>query len=202
MSKYSTFPLFRSRGSLAKQFWDQILKVGDLVIDATCGNGQDTLYLAKKVLSETSGFCLAIDIQEEALRRTEKQLLEHLSKELMQRVQLQLGSHTSFPKTVHPQSVKLIVYNLGYLPGSDKKVKTEKETTLQSVQEAVLLLQSGGVISLTCYPGHVGGLEEQETLLNWTKKLNPQEWSVSHHTFLNRKEAPSLLLIQRAESSV
>ena len=46
------------------------IREGDLVIDATCGNGNDTLLLSAAV--GESGDVLAVDIQEEAVEKTKK----------------------------------------------------------------------------------------------------------------------------------
>ena len=52
------------------KIWEGVLTPGDHVIDATCGNGHDTLFLAKCVDLERGGKVFAFDIQEKALLTT------------------------------------------------------------------------------------------------------------------------------------
>ena len=48
-----------------KLFIEDVISNGDIVIDATMGNGYDTKYLAEKV--GENGFVYSFDIQEEAI---------------------------------------------------------------------------------------------------------------------------------------
>lgn len=191
------FPLFQSHLDLAHTFWSQIVQIGDLVIDATSGNGHDTLKLCQLALSNDKGKIYAIDIQKEAIDSTFQYLSSHLLAYQMERVILQQCCHSSFPYEILEGSVKLIVYNLGYLPGGNKSKTTQISTTLMSLAKAIDLLQPGGVVSVTCYPGHPEGAEEQQEILAFVKTLPPQIWSCSQHKWLNRKNAPSLLLLQK-----
>lgn len=52
---------------------------------------------------------------------------------------------------------RLVAFNLGYLPGGDKKIKTESETTLLALEAAKKILARGGLISILAYVGHFGG---------------------------------------------
>lgn len=51
-----------------RRFAQEVVKPGDLCVDATAGTGQDTVFLARLVGER--GQVLAYDIQEEALRQT------------------------------------------------------------------------------------------------------------------------------------
>ena len=62
------FPIFNSHLNLAHHYWERLLRPGDWAIDATCGNGNDTLKLAQ-ILGE--GGVIGIDIQQEAINKTE-----------------------------------------------------------------------------------------------------------------------------------
>jgi hypothetical protein len=197
--KYS-FPLFHSHlVDLAHTYWSQFVKTGDIVIDATCGNGHDTLKLCQLALSIDKGKVYAFDIQEQAIQLTTHYLASHLSPELMQRVILQQGCHSTFPSEISPGSVKLIVYNLGYLPKGNKAKTTQERTTIQSLSQAQALVQPGGVITMICYPGHAEGVKEQEAILAYASQLSPIDWSCCQHRWLNRNQAPNLILIQKAE---
>lgn len=170
---------------LGHSIWSQHLKEGDRAIDATCGNGHDTLFLAELNLSHLYVF----DIQEKALLATQERVGTRKN------ISYHLGCHSLFEGVDSP--VDLIVYNLGYLPGGDKSVTTQAETTLQSVQKGSSLLSSEGLMSLTLYPGHPEGKREEEALLDLTSAFSPKKFQVSHHRPLNRSNAPSLLLIRK-----
>lgn len=187
------FPLFRNHLDLAHSYWSELIAENDVLIDATCGNGHDTLFLARL----HPRLLYAIDLQERALLAAKEMLRLHLSDQNLCRVKFILGSHVEFPKEIPLESVKLIVYNLGYLPGGDKSITTLTESSLRSLQNALALLLPGGVVSLTCYPGHDEGRREEEHLLEFAKGLDAKVWSCCHHRWINRRDAPSLLLIQK-----
>lgn len=191
------FVAFQSHLDLAQRFWQDIVIPGDCVIDATCGNGHDTVVLSHLALTPTNGHVHAIDIQATALESTKILLQSQLSPSVRPRVTFELGCHAHLlaQTTVRP---KLVVFNLGYLPGSDKTLTTTANTTWQGIQAAQSILMPGGAISITCYPGHPEGAVEEEFLLQEVAKLSPQQWSCSWHRWLNRAKAPSLLFLQKA----
>lgn len=193
------FYLFNSHIDLAHHYWKRMVIPGDIVIDATCGNGHDTFVLASLALGQTAeyGKLYAMDIQEKAILATKDRLAAQLTQKQAERVEYIQGCHSNFPKDINKESVKLIVYNLGYLPGGNKGITTQTSTTLESLRSALDLTAKGGAISVTCYPGHQEGLKEQESILAWAAELNKMEWSVCHHTWLNRQAAPSLLFLQK-----
>ena len=125
------FSLFHSHLDLAHQYWEKILQDGDLAIDATCGNGNDTLKLAE--ILQKSGTVIGMDIQEEAIART-KALLSKLPQETLARIHLYHQSHADFPSLGDP--VRLIVYNLGYLPKGNKQLTTMTQSTMDSLGKA------------------------------------------------------------------
>lgn len=194
----SNFALFQSHLDLAHSYWKKIIRPGDIVIDATCGNGQDTLILCQLALSSPEGCVHAIDIQHKAIQKTQEFLTIHLSDCQLRQIHYHHSCHSVFPGSIAAASVSLIAYNLGYLPGTDKNLTTMTETTLQSLTAAFSLIKPGGVISLTCYPGHREGFLEQEAIVNFVSDLSPTDWSCCHHVWLNRKRPPSLLLLQKA----
>lgn len=182
---------------LAHQYWAALLHPDDLVIDATCGNGHDTLYLATLLFKDNSESKLyALDLQTKAIEETRDRLQKNLP-EHSQKVKLLQTCHSQFPEELAPVSVKLIVYNLGYLPGSDKSVTTMTETTLMSISRAMNLIRPGGALSITCYPGHPEGKKEEEKILEWVSKISYLEWTCCHHRWINRQHAPSLLFMQK-----
>lgn len=152
---------------LAHRLWSELLLPTDTAIDATCGNGKDSLMLAQLL---PQGRVLALDIQERAILHSKEVLTGH------PQVEFYLQSHVDFPIG---GGVKLIVYNLGYLPGSDKTVTTLTETTLQSVEKACHLVQKGGAVSIMCYPGHPEGAREEEALIKVMKNVQHYRWKAT-----------------------
>lgn len=133
----------------------EVIREGDTVLDATAGNGHDTVFLAGLV--GESGNVVAIDIQALAIESTRRRLVEN---GLERRVELHQASHADLGRYVPRGNVSAAVFNLGYLPGSDHGVITRTETTLQALVAALDALQPDGVIAVVCYPGHDGGAEE------------------------------------------
>ena len=171
---------------LAKEIWKNFLKPNDLAIDATCGNGNDTLFLSE--LCEVYG----LDIQQEAILNTEKLLAQHGKKALLHHL-----SHEKIDELSLPIAPRLIIYNLGYLPRGDKTITTRTETTLLSIKKSMDLLASDGALCITCYPGHEEGKREEEAIQEWAATLSSDRWLVCHHKWINRKGAPSLMWIAR-----
>ncbi len=188
--------MFQQHINFAHTHWQRLLLSGDTAIDATCGNGHDTLFLAKLALTQSTGRLFAIDIQESAIQKTKTLLQQHLNDSLLQRIIFKHGCHSKFDSELSLNSIKLIVYNLGYLPGGNKQITTQAQTTLQSIEHAMDLLMEGGLISITCYPGHNEGSIEQSELLKLASKLDVKQWACSHHTWL-RNQAPSVLFLKK-----
>jgi SAM-dependent methyltransferase len=128
---------------------------GDFVIDATAGNGHDTLFLAETV--GATGTVIAIDIQEAAISATRKRLA---GANLLERVRLHCASHADLKEIAVGASPSAIVFNLGYLPGGDRSVITRTEGTLAAISESLEILRPGGTLAVLCYPGHSGGDSE------------------------------------------
>ena len=194
---HARFSLFNTAVDLAHSFWTSLLKEGDHVIDATLGNGHDAHFLAKIVLKGDKGTLFGFDIQETALVNTWKQLASAFNESELKRMILFHENHNQMKRLIK-EPIKLIVYNLGYLPGGDKKLTTFALSTLESIRQGMEMLINGGVISIVCYPGHDEGLNEEKILLDFLKSLLPSAWSVSHFQFENRVNAPSLILVQKS----
>lgn len=184
---------------LAHYFWRKHLKKGDIAIDATCGGGNDTLVLAEACLGQQAGHVYGIDIQKEAIKATGELLDKSFESPKRDRITLIHSSHAPLPEEI-PEA-NLIVYNLGYLPGSDKTIKTLSHTTIESLESALERIAPEGLISVMLYPGHHEGLFEAQTLLNWSSDLSNEKYSLSHHYKPNNPKAPSLLLIQKRKTN-
>jgi len=176
-------------------FLQQRLSQGDRAIDATCGNGQDTLLLAQLVGSE--GKVWAFDIQKQALEKTRERLE---AEDLMSRVSLIHASHARMADFVG-EPVKAIVFNLGYLPTGSQEIKTSAESTLTALEQGQKLLLPSGIILIAVYTGHEGGCEEWSTVQCWAEALSPHKFNVWQSRQLNRSEkAPFLVLVEKVHS--
>jgi SAM-dependent methyltransferase len=195
------FPIFHSHIDLAHHYWEKLLQKGDWAIDATCGNGHDTAKLAE-ILLEKQGRVIGIDVQQDAISRTTDLLQSRFSHKARARIHLFCQSHTHFPLLVEKKPIRLIVYNLGYLPKGNKQMTTMAQSTLESVRKALDLVIPGGALSIACYPGHEEGGKEEKSLLQEISNLSPTTWKVCYHTFPNHLLAPSLLLIQKDQRAI
>ncbi len=140
----------------------EVVSAGDVVIDATAGNGHDTLFLARLVGEE--GRVHAFDVQYEALLSTR----ERLSKEeVTTPISYHLASHAKMAPLV--PSACAVMFNLGYLPGTDQVTITKTQSTVEALQQASEILKPEGIITCICYPGHPGGLEEAEAVVAWAR---------------------------------
>ncbi|GAB4151120.1 MAG: class I SAM-dependent methyltransferase [Planctomycetaceae bacterium] len=141
----------------AHDFLRPVLQAGDVAIDATAGNGHDTLFLAKLV--GENGMVFAFDIQPDAIANTQQRLDAHR----LQNVQLLLANHQRLSKLIpreHHGKVKAAMFNLGYLPGSEKRIVTQPESTVAAFSQTLDLLSADGRMTVIAYPGHAGGRAE------------------------------------------
>lgn len=170
-----------------KKIMTYYVEKGQIVLDCTVGNGNDTLFLADLV-GET-GKVYGFDIQYKAISIAKSKILE---RDLEKRVILINDGHENIDKYIE-QKIDFVVYNLGYLPNGDKTVKTNPITTLESIKKALVLLNSNGLLLVTCYTGHRGGLEEKKAVENFFKSLNQKEYSVLEFNFMNQQNNPPIL---------
>ncbi len=168
-------------------FIRQQVQEGDFCIDATMGNGNDTLLLAQ--LCGKSGKVLAFDIQKQALEATEKKLA---AEQVPKNYRLLLESHVNMAEYALPDSVSCIVFNFGYLPGGDHSLATRGETSIAALAQALTLLKKNGMISLCIYSGGDSGFEERDQILAWLKTLDPHKYLVIRSEYYNRPNNPPI----------
>lgn len=177
-----------------------IIKTNDVVVDATMGNGYDTQFLA-----ELGANVYAFDVQEEALNATEKRLddagiknqifeknLSNLLTEPL--VNLVLSGHEKLSEYVK-EPIKAAIFNLGYLPKTDKSVVTKADTTLTALDALTNQLVVGGRIAIMIYYGHEGGMEEKNAVIKWTSSLPQKDWEVTSYAPLNQIHTPPILVL-------
>jgi tRNA1(Val) A37 N6-methylase TrmN6 len=169
------------------RFMKEQIKPGDLCIDATAGNGHDTLLLCRLV--GEAGRVLAFDIQPEALERTRSRLTEH---GVAGRAELILDSHSNLSRYAAKGSVSCIVFNLGYLPSGDHTIATHPQSTIAALEAGLLLLQKNGIISLCIYSGKDSGFVERDAVLAYLKALDPKRFIVIMSQYYNRPNHPPI----------
>ncbi len=168
------------------------LQPGACVIDATVGNGHDTLFLADLV--GPTGTVFGFDIQAPALQVAHQRLAGRAHVTLFHAGHERLTE--LLPVTAHGQ-LSAAMFNLGYLPGASKAIITQPQSTLQALTQALDHLRVGGVITLILYPAHPGGAEELASVLDHSAQL-PASYAATCCTRTNATvPAPSLLVIQR-----
>ena len=167
----------------------EYVREGDSVVDATVGNGWDTLMLCEKVGPE--GKVYGFDIQETAILNTSKRLEEA---GYLNRVQLFCASHGEASAYVK-EPVRAFMMNLGYLPGGEKNIVTQKESTVRALETLTSLLDSGGVGTVLVYYGHEGGPEEKQAVEQFMAEI-PANWGqITRMEIVNRKNSPPILYI-------
>jgi predicted methyltransferase len=177
---------------LAQQMVSELLREGDVAIDATAGNGHDTQFLAGCV--GATGRVMAFDVQEAALRSTGESLREA---RLEERVELHLASHARMAEFAEAGSVAAVMFNLGYLPGEDHALATEADETLHALDAASVVMKSGAVLSVVCYPGHPQGGEEAASVERWMNKRAADAWRVAKYAMVGTKAPAPFLMIAR-----
>lgn len=176
---------------VARKIIRERVQEGETVIDATMGNGNDTLFLAQLV--KDKGKVIAYDIQPLAVEKTR----ERLEREgLAERVEMRLASHEEMSELdVHAGA---IMFNLGYLPGGDKEITTQAASTIRAIQSGLQLLRPGGVMTVMIYWGHSAGEVEKEAVETFCQALSQLEFLVLKYQYLNQQnQAPFLLAIER-----
>ena len=131
-----------------QHFIRQQVMPGDICIDATMGNGNDTALLSR--LAGEKGHVIAFDIQKQALEHTAERLLKDGCPE---NYQLILDSHENMMNYAKPDTVSCITFNLGYLPGGDHSVATKADSSRKAVEAGLHLLKKGGLMTLCIYSG-------------------------------------------------
>lgn len=179
--------------SHAHQLVEASVAPNDIVIDATVGNGLDTLFLTKLVVPR--GKIYGFDIQQEALQKAKERIAaENLDPS---NINLLHQSHANMLQCI-PQAeqghISAIMFNLGYLPGHSHEIITRPESTLPALEASIQMLKKDGLITIIVYPGHPGGQEEADQVSTWAKHLPQKHLQVLNYQFLNQKNHPPFLI--------
>ena len=160
----------------------------DLAVDMTAGNGNDSAFIlnvlgAKKLI--------AFDIQKAARDNTLKLLGPRDNFTFI------LDSHSNIDKYIQDK-IDLAVYNLGYLPNSDKTITTRSDSTIESLEKVLSLLRKKGRVLITIYPGHAQGKIEADKLDHFLEELDPKDFAILKLSYPNKKDtAPYVVTIEK-----
>ena len=174
--------------AITHHFIEKTVSAGDRVIDATMGNGHDTLFLSKLV--GENGRVFAFDIQQQAVDGTKK-LLE---KEGAENCELILSGHEKMEEYVSDE-VAAVMFNLGYLPGGDHSVGTLADTTIKALESAMRLIKTGGVITVGVYYGGDSGFDEKNRVMEYIAGIDFKKFTVLTLDYKNRPNCPPIAVV-------
>ncbi|MEX2381385.1 MAG: class I SAM-dependent methyltransferase [Opitutales bacterium] len=184
--------------ALAQLWVAKVLREGDLAVDATVGNGHDTVFLARMV--GRSGRVIGFDVQEGALVAA-RENLARVEEGLLEWVVLLRRSHAEMKSALREarenRRPKAIMFNLGYLPTGDKSVTTLADETMRALADALDLLAPHGILTTVLYPGHPEGQRETEAVLEWAKNLAAPFEAILSRPLNRAGTAPCLVAVER-----
>jgi predicted methyltransferase len=164
----------------------KVVQQGDTVVDATMGNGNDTLLLARLVGDK--GKVYSFDIQDCALANTRKRLNEAGTD---CNVELIMDGHQNIDQYVS-KGIRAVMFNLGYLPKGDHSIGTRADTTIEALEKSMELLMLGGIVIMVIYYGGDSGFEEKEAVLEYLKTIDCRRYSVLVSDFVNQINCPPI----------
>jgi 16S rRNA C1402 N4-methylase RsmH len=169
---------------------------GGLAVDATVGNGHDTVVLARAV--GRAGTVVGFDVQENALRDTRRRLQDE---GVGAPVRLVHAGHEALAEELTAAErgrVGAVMFNLGYLPGGDHSLTTRPETTRQALEASAEMLRPGGVITTVAYTGHEGGETEARAVESFVSALPQDQFRVLSYRFPNwSNDPPRLFAVEK-----
>ena len=186
-------PVIRNALALSHDYVRKVVRPGDLVVDATAGNGHDTLFLAGLVGPE--GRVLAFDVQEEAVRRTRERLAEA---GVLAQCRLFNEGHEHLEARVREEggdrALSVVMFNLGYLPGADHALGTRAETTIPAIGQSLAGIRPGGIVTIALYYGGDSGFEERDAVLRFVEDIDVHGFAVQKVEMVNSRACPPIFL--------
>lgn len=164
---------------------------GDTVVDATVGNGFDTRFLANAV-SET-GTVYGFDVQDIAIRNA-KVLVGAGNPQIKWIVE----DHAKLSSRIDAGDrgqLSAVMFNLGYLPGSDQRQTTIAGSTIRALKDAVEMIKPTGIVSVIAYRGHPGGPEEFAAVQQFLQTLDRLRYRIRTIGQVGENERSPVLFI-------
>lgn len=179
---------------MAHQLVSERVREGDNAVDATAGNGHDSVFLAELV--GENGRVWSYDVQEEAVQSTLRRLE---ATGLEGRVRVRRGCHSAIGEDLDG-SIAAGMFNLGYLPGGNHEIITRPETTIDALNQVSGALRAGGIVTCVVYPGHAGGKVERRAVEAWFGVLPQEDFAVIRYGFENQRNSPPFLMAAERRS--
>ena len=177
---------------ITHMFVQNIVKKTNNVVDATCGNGYDTLFLSE--LAGNAGKVYAFDIQSVAIEKTREYLNKH---SMYKNVELIQDSHENMVQYIK-DPITCCMFNLGYLPKGSKDITTNGQATVKAISTILPLLTKNGIITICVYLGHIGGFDEYITVKEYLQKLDTDLFNIVEISHLIRNpDAPKTIIIEK-----
>ncbi|MFM8570944.1 MAG: tRNA (mnm(5)s(2)U34)-methyltransferase [Pirellula sp.] len=165
-----------------------------IAIDATAGNGFDTLFLAQRV--GPLGHVYAFDLQADAIARTSQRVADAGFSARVTCIQADHANLAEHIPKEHYGRVSCAMLNLGYLPHSDKSIVTKSHSTIRALDALEAMLSSNSMLSILAYVGHPDGLQESLAVETWIDQRT--ELFTSERLFdQNNPASPILWLLRR-----
>jgi SAM-dependent methyltransferase len=148
----------------AHAWLEPVLSAGGTALDATCGNGHDTLFLARALA--LGGIVHAFDVQAAAIERSRERLD---AAETGTHLHWYHRDHADLGGPLGDIRLDAAMFNLGWLPRSDSRIITTPASTIAALSAAVERLRPGARVTVLCYRGHEGGADEAAAVHAWVE---------------------------------
>ena len=163
-----------------------------LLVDATCGNGHDTLFLCS--VAGENGRVIGLDIQPQAAANTNALLAANGMAAIGR---AECCDHRELLRFAPPGSADCVMFNFGWLPGAAHDVHSTADSTLPALQAGLDALKPGGVLAAVLYSGKVIGNAEKKAAAEFFRSLPLADYTVLICEFANWADTaplPCLLL--------
>lgn len=185
--------MFKNAVELSHFYLKNTIQQGATVVDATCGNGKDTVFLAS--LIGENGQLFAFDIQACAIRNTKDLLCQYGFCVDSKKMNFIIDGHENMNLYLPHKPIDAFVFNLGYLPKGDHTLHTKADTTIQALQIALDYLGQNGIILISIYHGGDSGFEEKNAVLRFLEQLDCRRYNVIIHHYSNKPNHPPILAV-------
>ncbi|WP_017186810.1 tRNA (mnm(5)s(2)U34)-methyltransferase [Alkalibacillus haloalkaliphilus] len=179
----------------AHQLFIDTIQQGDVVVDATLGNGHDSLMLSQLV--GENGRVYSFDIQQEAIDQSQQMFNDHLAKQITPILRGNEHVYEELTKR-NVNEIDGAIFNLGFLPGSDQSITTNANTTIEAIEGILKLLKPERYIVIVIYSGHETGEIEKNELLEYLATKPAKEVDIAKYQMVNRsKKAPFVVAVYK-----
>jgi ubiquinone/menaquinone biosynthesis C-methylase UbiE len=161
---------------LSRCLVDLHIEKGAVCVDATCANGDNTLYLSKKV--GQSGFVYSLDKSQEACR-TASSLLRRNS---VTNAKVICDDYENIDAHIF-KKIDCAIFDLP----SDYKNITTSEKLISAIIKTLELLNSGGIINLCICVSNDKGRKDEKKIEKFYSKLNKDEYQILYINQPNKK---------------